>query len=153
VLRATKRNNEGAALAAAASGTPAGYGAMAQVGPLPHAWSGRHEVENPFASPPASHHSSGDGEDIIGMADGGEGAENRNRRSFFYAEDELRGFEDAERAEQELAGLGRSNSGGTGHGTGYTYYSSHRPASTIRRGQITPGVISAPILRESSLNW
>jgi hypothetical protein len=54
------------------------------------------------------------------------------RRSFFFAEDELRGYDDGNRQEE-------------------TTYVSRQPSG--RRGPIKPGAISAPILRESSLNW
>jgi len=54
------------------------------------------------------------------------------RRSFFFAEDELRGYDDGLRQE-ETTYVSRQSSG--------------------RRGPIKPGAISAPILRESSLNW
>lgn len=56
-----------------------------------------------------------------------------DRRSFFFAEDELRGYEDGMREEEMV----------------YV----HRQPSSGRRVPITPGAISAPILRESSLNW
>ncbi|KAF8334692.1 uncharacterized protein EI90DRAFT_3014945 [Cantharellus anzutake] len=61
------------------------------------------------------------------------GGEDGRRRSFFYAEDELRGFDDGSRDEDMV----------------YV----HRQPSSGRRVPITPAAISAPILRESSLNW
>ncbi|PFH53298.1 hypothetical protein AMATHDRAFT_137776 [Amanita thiersii Skay4041] len=58
------------------------------------------------------------------------------RRSFYYAEDSLRGYQ-AEREE-------------------VTYYSSGMGSSGMTqrtRTAVVPGAISAPILRESSMNW
>jgi hypothetical protein len=130
-------------------GGGADYGSMAQVQPLgpgsseaaARAFSPDNEIQNPFASPPGTI----DGHDGAGaVAAGGV-----HRRSFFFAEDELRGYEGANRDIDSDSPPPASSA--TGSGT--TYYSSHRPVSTYRRGQITPGVISAPILRESSLNW
>jgi len=123
-----------------------GYGSMAQAQPLgvgssaaaTRAFSPDSGQQNPFASPPGS----------IERHDGVVEAGGVQRRSFFFAEDELRGYEDVHRETDS-----ESPPPASGVGSGTTFYSSHRPPSTYRRGQITPGVISAPILRESSLNW
>lgn len=56
------------------------------------------------------------------------------RRSFFYAEDELRGYDDGQRQEEMT-------------------YRAGAPAPSVRRGPIQASLISAPILRENSLNW
>jgi len=123
-----------------------GYGSMAQAQPLgvgssaaaTRAFSPDSGEQNPFASPPGS----------IERHDGAVEAAGVHRRSFFFAEDELRGYEDVNREVES-----ESPPPVSGVSSGTTFYSSHRPPSTYRRGQITPGVISAPILRESSLNW
>lgn len=125
-----------------------GYGSMTQVQPLgpgssasgTRAFSPDNGMQNPFGSPPGSidRHEAG-----IVEAGG------VHRRSFFFAEDELRGYEDTVNRDVDSD----SPPPGSTMASGATYYSSHRPVSTYRRGQITPGVISAPILRESSLNW
>lgn len=128
-------------------GGGADYGSMAQVQPLgpgssaaaTRAFSPDNDIQNPFASPPGTI----DGHDGAGHVAGGV-----HRRSFFFAEDELRGYEGANREIDSDSPPPASTAT-----SGTTYYSSHRPVSTYRRGQITPGVISAPILRESSLNW
>ena len=64
------------------------------------------------------------------------------RRSFFYAEDSLRGFSVAR---------GEEDQGGTYNQIirGQTL----QPGGQQRRAPIQVGAISAPILRESSLNW
>ncbi|KAG9315551.1 hypothetical protein JVU11DRAFT_3172 [Chiua virens] len=56
----------------------------------------------------------------------------RRRRSFYYAEDSLRGFQST-RADEE----------------GYD----HHVTSMRERRPIQPGTISTPILRESTMNW
>lgn len=56
----------------------------------------------------------------------------QRRRSFYFAEDSLRGWE----AERELNEFGEGTT-----------------TMTQRRTVILPGSISAPILRESSMNW
>lgn len=62
------------------------------------------------------------------------------RRSFYWAEDSLRGFQ-AERGEDPWsaaqAGVQNLQSG---------------PSAAVRRS-VVPGTISAPVLRESSMNW
>lgn len=55
------------------------------------------------------------------------------RRSFYYAEDSLRGFQ-GERNEE-------------------IQYDSRAPANMSQRRNVVPATISAPILRESSMNW
>lgn len=62
------------------------------------------------------------------------------RRSFYWAEDSLRGFQ-AERGEDNL---------GAAQVTAQSLQSG--PNSAVRRS-VLPGNISAPVLRESSMNW
>jgi len=55
------------------------------------------------------------------------------RRSFYFAEDSLRGYE-GERQEQDVAVSGA-------------------PTTMSQRRNVVPATISAPILKESSMNW
>ena len=59
----------------------------------------------------------------------------QRRRSFYYAEDSLRGFGDAPADET------------------YHHQSEMPPGMRERRPPIEPGAISAPILRDNTLNW
>lgn len=135
------------------SGDGGMYGTMQQVQPLGgvtgaggnRRWTPNDGMQNPFASPPGSVN-----ENDHLDPNGGHDGTGQHRRSFFFAEDELNGYEDTSR-DIDTGSPPQGSLGAAGGGT--TYYSSHRPASQYRRGQITPGVISAPILRESSLNW
>jgi len=63
--------------------------------------------------------------------------EEERRRSFFFAEDSLRGY-----------GGGRTGPGSDDDHS----YTRHTPA-VHRRVPVNASAISAPILRESSLNW
>jgi len=74
------------------------------------------------------------------------------RRSFYFAEDSLRGYEAEQEREREREAAWRAStlasssvSGGAGPSTAAVL--------TNRRTVIAPGAISAPILRESSMNW
>jgi hypothetical protein len=55
------------------------------------------------------------------------------RRSFYYAEDSLRGYQD--RAEESR------------------YDNRYNPQGMVQRRNVMPAAISAPILQESSMNW
>ena len=90
----------------------------------------------------------GSGEDVGGAAVSGGREFDRDsvgaprRRSFYFAEDSLRGWEaerDPDRELNELGGRSPSSGGGI----------SQRRVGPI----VVPGSISAPILRESSMNW
>ncbi|KNZ79015.1 hypothetical protein J132_07167 [Termitomyces sp. J132] len=58
----------------------------------------------------------------------------QRRRSFYYAEDSLRGF-------QQQSTAGGSN------------ISSSPQQSMVQRRNLSPNIISTPVLRESSMNW
>ncbi|KAF5374174.1 hypothetical protein D9615_008817 [Tricholomella constricta] len=66
------------------------------------------------------------------------------RRSFYYAEDSLRGFQgDAQQQQsQPLQG-----------GDEMMYDARSSPQNMMQRRNVMPAAISAPILRESSMNW
>ncbi|EJC97950.1 uncharacterized protein FOMMEDRAFT_114733 [Fomitiporia mediterranea MF3/22] len=69
----------------------------------------------------------------------------QRRRSFYYAEDSLRGFTQPSMRE-DLYGGGHNVSAVPGAGAGV--------AGMMReRRPIAPGTISAPILRDNTLNW
>jgi len=63
----------------------------------------------------------------------------QRRRSFYFAEDSLRGFQSPE---NERGGY---DDGG--------YFSSQGQSSMTQRRPVMPSTISAPILRENSMNW
>jgi len=70
---------------------------------------------------------------------GAVGVDQRGRRnSFFFAEDSLRGFEAPREAQDETEG---------------TFHRMSPDMAQRQRAPIVPSHISAPILRESSLNW
>ena len=79
------------------------------------------------------------------------------RRSFYFAEDSLRGWE-VERGEAVLAGGG---GGGVADEFGIQQVSGLKRQQQQQQGMsqrkvgpvVVPGLISAPILRESSMNW
>ncbi|KAG7088653.1 hypothetical protein E1B28_012625 [Marasmius oreades] len=62
----------------------------------------------------------------------------QRRRSFYFAEDSLRGFQDAQQSDQVDA---------------FGYHASQSAPGMSQRRNIVPGAISQPILRESSMNW
>ncbi|KAF4591186.1 hypothetical protein EYR40_009789 [Pleurotus pulmonarius] len=66
------------------------------------------------------------------------------RRSFYFAEDSLRGYQDQ-----------RIDDGGmSGAGQGYGYGGAVAgPSQMTQRRQVMPAAISAPILRENTMNW
>ncbi|KAF8621399.1 hypothetical protein AX15_007811, partial [Amanita polypyramis BW_CC] len=67
------------------------------------------------------------------------------RRSFYWAEDSLRGWQPESGEDHWSAGMAQSQAGQSG---------SHGAAGVVRRNiSVVPGSISAPILRESSMNW
>jgi len=65
------------------------------------------------------------------------------RRSFYFAEDSLRGWEAEREHEREF------NEFGSSAGPSPTGGMSQRKVGPV----VVPGSISAPILRESSMNW
>lgn len=69
------------------------------------------------------------------------------RRSFYFAEDSLRGFQDQRVGEGLSGGFGAA---GAGAGGGYA---AAGPSQMTQRRQVMPAAISAPILRENSMNW
>lgn len=67
----------------------------------------------------------------------------QRRRSFFYAEDSLRGFDG-----------GGATSGGGGRGDQDEWITPDRVSPQMgQRRHVMPATISPPILRESSMNW
>jgi hypothetical protein len=87
--------------------------------------------------------SSSSGEDVGGREFDRDSVGMPRRRSFYFAEDSLRGYE-AER-DREATELGLQAGGSQGGRPGMT----QRKVGPI----VVPGSISAPILRESSMNW
>lgn len=68
------------------------------------------------------------------------------RRSFYYAEDSLRGYQDERKIEEQ--NMSQEQEGGVRMRT--------TPQSVVTMSQrkvVVPTAISAPILRESSMNW
>jgi len=73
------------------------------------------------------------------------------RRSFYYAEDSLRGYQGEIREEQMVQVQQQEAVGGV---AARLRTASPQSAATIsQRKPIVPAAISAPILRESSMNW
>jgi hypothetical protein len=72
------------------------------------------------------------------------------RRSFYYAEDSLRGYQGEIKEEQMV----QAQQEGVGGVATRMRTSSPQSAATIsQRKAVVPAAISAPILRESSMNW
>ncbi|KAL0057830.1 hypothetical protein AAF712_015513 [Marasmius tenuissimus] len=68
----------------------------------------------------------------------------QRRRSFYFAEDSLRGYSDAP---------GPSGQGQAGE-FGYSAFSqSQHPGGMTQRRPVVPGAISQPVLQQSSMNW
>ncbi|KAJ8691130.1 hypothetical protein PTI98_010727 [Pleurotus ostreatus] len=68
------------------------------------------------------------------------------RRSFYFAEDSLRGYQD-----QRIDDGGMSAAAGQGYGYGGAAVAG--PSQMTQRRQVMPAAISAPILRENTMNW
>ncbi|KAJ3491098.1 hypothetical protein NLI96_g940 [Meripilus lineatus] len=66
----------------------------------------------------------------------------QRRRSFYYAEDSLRGFEGSSGAG---GGAGMSGSAGSGDG--------HYSEGMRERRPVNAGMISTPVLRDNTMNW
>ncbi|KZW01569.1 hypothetical protein EXIGLDRAFT_65935 [Exidia glandulosa HHB12029] len=74
--------------------------------------------------------------------------ERGRRDSFFFAADSLRGYEDGTARMYEDETYDHRSGSGHGHG-GYVATGARSP----QQGPIVPSHISAPILRENTLNW
>ena len=75
------------------------------------------------------------------------------RRSFYFAEDSLRGFAAEQEREREREEAWRASTLASSSVSGGGAGPSAAAILTNRRTVIAPGAISAPILRESSMNW
>ncbi|KAJ6620704.1 hypothetical protein B0H10DRAFT_2163371 [Mycena sp. CBHHK59/15] len=87
-----------------------------------------------------AHHRLSDGPDMLAQGARPDGREfdqdsigGQRRRSFYFAEDSLRGFQ-GERPEE-------------------TQYDSRTSPNMMQRRNVMPAAISAPILQQSSMNW
>jgi len=70
----------------------------------------------------------------------------QRRRSFYFAEDSLRGFQEQQQEQYSYYAQGQGQGqGGWDARSGESQMSQRRP--------VMPSAISAPILRESSMNW
>ncbi|KAF8636198.1 hypothetical protein AX17_003686 [Amanita inopinata Kibby_2008] len=72
------------------------------------------------------------------------------RRSFYWAEDSLKGFQSRGGGDDHFSA---SAPAGTAGGTGMRNAAEMSAGGGVARRNVSPAAISAPILRESSLNW
>lgn len=73
------------------------------------------------------------------------------RRSFYFAEDSLRG--QPQTTEQSTVPIAQAQTQYVVQAEPQIQYSSRSSPENIRRAPVVPGTISAPILTQSSLNW
>jgi len=77
----------------------------------------------------------------------------QRRRSFYFAEDSLRGTQGQQDESYSYLQQQPRQQGGAMGGYGATAYGGGQQQMSQRRGVPQGGMISAPILRESSMNW